>query len=240
MTDVDPITVAQHHDGSIQILAIDASGEQASVALWRNGALLAQTAHNAKQGHATTLVPMVQNLLGGHDVSFDTLTHVAAGIGPGSFTGIRVALATAKGFCLATGASPIGVSVLAANAYAAAQADLNKGHDMIILADTRRRSIYAQRFDPSGRASSEIIESDSQNVLSALSADSTSVAIAGPMQLDVPAAAQLSHFAMDGLPLPNAGQIAALAAAQIDQDMPFTALTPLYLAPAFLGPKRVA
>ena len=98
------------------ILAIDASGDRGSVALWQDDKLMAQTIHEAKHGPAATLVPMAQQLMADHHLSFTALTHIVGGRGPGSFTGIRVALAAAKGFCLATGAAPIGISVLAANA----------------------------------------------------------------------------------------------------------------------------
>lgn len=240
MTVMESVAIEQPDEPAPIILAIDASGDHASVALWAAGKLLGQTQNNAKHGHAATLVPMVRDLLREHGVVFSALTHIAGGVGPGSFTGIRVALATAKGFCLATGATPIGVSVLAANAYAAAKAGHNKGCDMVILADTRRRSVYAQRFNPSGDANSDIIEANSGDVLSDLAVGSVVLAVAGAMHSDVLASSDIRHFAMGDLPVPDASQIAVLAAAKISNDVSLDPLTPLYLAPAFLGPKRVA
>ena len=58
--------------------------------------------HNARFGHAEYLVDMVQGLMEEADASFSDLTHIAAGCGPGSFTGLRVCLSAAKGYMLAS------------------------------------------------------------------------------------------------------------------------------------------
>jgi len=218
------------------ILAIDASGDQASVALWRDGELLGQSVHDAKHGHAATLVPMAQQLMADHELPFAAVTHIAGGRGPGSFTGIRVALAAAKGFCLATGAAPLGISVLEANAQMAASSGLNNGRHMLITADTRRGSLYAQMFDASGIPLGDIIDVEPKDVISRFGLHNDNVVCAGPMVENLTEFSTLNI--MLDLPYPDAGQIARLAAANIAQNVAPVPLAPLYLAPAFLGPKR--
>jgi tRNA threonylcarbamoyl adenosine modification protein YeaZ len=221
------------------ILAIDASGDQASVALWRDDHLCAAIHHPARHGHAATLIPLAQEMMQDQNLGFDALTHVAGGRGPGSFTGIRVALSAAKGLCLATGAVPIGISILAANAAMAVANDVNQGRHMVILADTRRGPLYAQLFDPTGRPLDEIFEAEPDQIIAQIKDDIGPLAIAGPNGNELNIANRNGDVMMDNLPAPDAGQIAALAAAQIaDATSSFAQLTPLYLAPAFLGPKR--
>ena len=67
----------------------------------RDGHLLATRQHLAAHGHAVGIVPLTIETLHEAGETFDAITHVAAGCGPGSFTGIRVTLAAAKGFCMA-------------------------------------------------------------------------------------------------------------------------------------------
>ena len=230
----------------ITLLAMDASGDQASVALWRNGTVVDQRLHAARHGHAANVIPMVDDLMRANECAYADITHIAGGTGPGSFTGIRVALAGAKGLCVATGAKGIGVSVLAAQAFYAAQMGLNEGQPMVILADTRRGSYYGQTFDAVGTASTPIFDSEMEMLAQSIPSDNgndfADYAVAGAAS-DA-AAAQLGGRVMSLAPA-DAGQIALLAAHQITHHDPETdgALVPLvpqYLAPAFLGPKKSA
>ena len=95
------------------ILGLEASGGLLSVALWADGCIQAEQSHAAKHGHAALIAPMVDAVMKAANCGFSDLSHIAAGRGPGSFTGIRVALAMAKGLCLATGVVGVGVNGLA-------------------------------------------------------------------------------------------------------------------------------
>ena len=77
------------------ILAIESSADMASAAVLANGAVV-QRAHRARHGHAAQITELARGALAEAGISADDLTHVVAGRGPGSFTGIRVALAAAK------------------------------------------------------------------------------------------------------------------------------------------------
>ena len=95
------------------ILALESSADRASAAVLRTGMQGIQHLHEARHGHAALISELARAALAEAGVEPDEITHVAAGRGPGSFTGLRVALAAAKGFSLATGASGTGVSCLA-------------------------------------------------------------------------------------------------------------------------------
>ena len=140
------------------ILALETSGALLSVSVWHEGKIASLISHDIKHGHAKDIVPTAMAALQQAGCGFEMVTHVAAGVGPGSFTGIRVALACAKGFCLAWGAQGIGVSGLQALASDAAQQGHNDGAPMLITADTRRGSLYGQFFDADGQASGEIFD----------------------------------------------------------------------------------
>ena len=69
-----------------------------SVALWMGGAVCHQEVYAVRHGQAAYIVTLVERLMRAADITYSQLTHIAAGRGPGSFTGARVALAAAKGF----------------------------------------------------------------------------------------------------------------------------------------------
>jgi len=94
------------------ILAFEASTNQLSVAVYADGVTRAMKMAEAAFGQAASLVPLAVSALAKADVDFAMLSHVAAGRGPGSFTGLRVSLAAAKGVCLAHDLPGLGISGL--------------------------------------------------------------------------------------------------------------------------------
>ena len=132
------------------LLALEASGDAVSVALINHGGCLAFKQHNARFGHAEYFVDIVQDVMEEADAVFSDLTHIAAGCGPGSFTGIRVCLSAAKGYLLATNASALGVNGLAAlalDAITKGKTEQRQLGSLICFADTRRNSLFVQEFD---------------------------------------------------------------------------------------------
>ncbi len=143
--------VVKDHSEYRLLLALEASGETVSVALIKHGGCLAFKQHNARFGHAEYLVDMVQAVMYEAGESFSDLTHVAAGCGPGSFTGLRVCLSAAKGYLLATKASALGVNGLAAlavDAFKQGQTGQRQSGPLLCFVDTRRNSLFVQEFDP--------------------------------------------------------------------------------------------
>src|SRR5579864_3969961 len=102
----------------MRLAAIETSTSLASVALFDAGELVAETSTRVVGGCGEALMPMVSELFARVSWSARDVSRWAVGIGPGSFTGTRVALATAKGIAIATGAELVGVTSLDALAHA--------------------------------------------------------------------------------------------------------------------------
>jgi tRNA threonylcarbamoyladenosine biosynthesis protein TsaB len=98
----------------MRILAIETATPAQSVALLDDDRLLAEASYDARGSRGGLLLPTVDHLLREAGVAAKDLDAVAVSIGPGSFTGLRVGLATAKGLALGTGAAVLGVSTLEA------------------------------------------------------------------------------------------------------------------------------
>jgi tRNA threonylcarbamoyladenosine biosynthesis protein TsaB len=232
---------------SATILALEASASQLSIALMRDGHLLATRQHLAAHGHAVGIVPLTIETLHEAGETFDAITHVAAGCGPGSFTGIRVTLAAAKGFCMAHQAVGVGISGLQALAGAASHAEPHATSACLTLADTRRGTLYAQIFDGDAQPLGDIFESSVANVprlidgdLSASGLTISGLRIVGAERAAVADALNTAGVSTTLPPvedMPTASMIAQLAAAQIKRSE-ITPLEPLYLADPRLGPQK--
>ena len=94
------------------ILAFETSAKAASVALMKDGVLLGESYQNTGLTHSQTLMVMAQDLLKQCGVAVQDLTHVAVAEGPGSFTGVRIGVAAAKGLSWGGELPCCGVSTL--------------------------------------------------------------------------------------------------------------------------------
>ncbi len=101
----------------MKILAIDSSGLVASAALIADGVLVAEYTVDYKKTHSQTLLPMVDEILRMTEQDLEGIDAVAVSGGPGSFTGLRIGAATAKGLGLALEKPVIGVPTVDALAY---------------------------------------------------------------------------------------------------------------------------
>ena len=101
----------------MRVLAIDTSGLVASVALVEDDVLRAEFTTNDKKTHSQTLLPMLEQLRQMISLELDTIDVIAIAAGPGSFTGLRIGSATAKGLGLALGKPLVEVPTLEGLAY---------------------------------------------------------------------------------------------------------------------------
>ncbi len=126
----------------MRLLGIDTATLVASAAVWIDGAVVEGEA--VASTHSEKLLPLVDELLRGAGLAPADLDAVACGAGPGSFTGLRIGLATAKGLCFALGRPLVLCSSLAALALEA-----GRGTVLAVL-DARRHEVYAglYRVDP--------------------------------------------------------------------------------------------
>lgn len=132
------------------VLGIDAACAACSVAIWRDGRILAADRMAAERGHAEILMPMLGRTLARAGLGFAALTGLAVTVGPGSFTGIRTAIATARGLALALDCPIVGVTTLEAIAHAARGG--RSAAPCLVALDTRRADLYVQTFAPDGAA----------------------------------------------------------------------------------------
>lgn len=129
----------------MRILALETSSQSCSVALWLDGKLHFEHEQGARR-QTELVLPMVQSLLQRHGVALNQLDGLAFGIGPGAFTGVRVATAVAQGLAFAADLPVVGVSTLAACAY---QTRTQLDHDAVVLSvfDARMGEIYLGAYE---------------------------------------------------------------------------------------------
>ncbi len=96
----------------MRILAIDTSTLVGSVALVRDGELISEWSASVRASHGETLLPAVQRLLEAANTPLSEIDVFAVGIGPGSFTGVRIGVATVKGLALAESKPIVGITSL--------------------------------------------------------------------------------------------------------------------------------
>ena len=127
------------------ILGLESSAKAASVALCRDGELIAQYSQCSGLTHSRTLLPMAEDLLRNTETRLDDVDAVAVACGPGSFTGIRIGVAAVKGLCWAAEKPAIGVSTLAAMAWNGVAA--GEGSLICCCMDARRQQVYNAFFE---------------------------------------------------------------------------------------------
>ena len=122
----------------MKILALDSSGLVASVAVVEDEKLLAEYTVNYKKTHSQTLLPMLDEIGKMIDLDLSTIDAIAVAAGPGSFTGLRIGSATAKGLGLALDKPLIAVPTVDALAYNL------YGTDKLVcpIMDARRSQVY--------------------------------------------------------------------------------------------------
>lgn len=129
------------------ILGFDTATATCSAALWADGAVIAHRRSETGGRHAETLVPMLREVAAEGGMTLGEVDRFAVTVGPGSFTGIRIGLAAARGLALAGKRPLIGLSTLEVVA-AGVPAGEREGPILAAL-DAGRGRLYAQLFDRS-------------------------------------------------------------------------------------------
>lgn len=131
----------------MRVLGIETTSRRASVAIVESGRILAHAAHEGPSTHAEHTLPLVISLMDETGFGPRALDRIAVGTGPGSFTGLRVGIALAKGIALGAGIPLFGVGSLRAMAHAVAEP--TSGLRCSLL-DARREEIFAAVYSETG------------------------------------------------------------------------------------------
>ena len=193
------------------LLAIDTAHHTCSIALAEDQHILTcETDHTPAQ-QAETLFSLVDAAFRSTDHHYKDLHAIAVSIGPGSFTGIRIGVAAARGMALATGLPLIGITTLEATAWQAHSNSQQETFPIVSVMDARRNQLYIQSFDSDIK---QLSQPELIDITLPLHLPRTTFIISGsgtPLLTPV-----LQHAKIDFLPftpatLPDAATVAAIA-----------------------------
>ncbi len=122
------------------ILSFDTSAAHCAAALVSGEQILGAMSESLLKGQAERLIPMLEEVLTGAGKSWSDLDLIAVGVGPGNFTGVRIAVSTARGLALSLGVPAVGVSVFEALAFSTTG-------PVTISRDARRGMVFSQTFE---------------------------------------------------------------------------------------------
>ena len=218
------------------LLALETATAAPSVALWRGDALVAERAADPGRATAEALLPAVDALLAAAGTALAAVEGFAVSIGPGSFTGLRIGVATVKGLAFGTGRPAVAVSTLAAIA----------GHapgpaPVAAVLDARRGEVYAAGFAggaPAGWLPEGVIAIDS--LAARLPAGCRVVGEGAPLCADALLGAAVT-LALPPYPETTARHVARIAALAWEHGGAISAsdLAPRYLRRAEAEVKRI-
>lgn len=127
----------------MKILALETSAKSVSAAVVENGAVLASAYQNTGLTHSRTLMPLVDGMLKAAELPLENVDLIAVAQGPGSFTGLRIGVAAAKGLAWAKDLPCCGVSTL----VAMAQNLRHLNGEIVCAMDARRNQVYNAVFE---------------------------------------------------------------------------------------------
>jgi tRNA threonylcarbamoyl adenosine modification protein YeaZ len=155
----------------MKILAIDTAAEWCAACLFEEGSgrVLGLEARDIGKGHAEALMGVIGAALDRAGASYRDVEAIAVSVGPGSFTGVRIGVATARGLALALKVPATGVTTLAALAFEAEP--LARGRPVLAVLDARRDEFYAGLYGPDGtvHAAPAILDLKAATALAGLS-----------------------------------------------------------------------
>jgi len=150
----------------MRVLGIDTATSTASVAFVENGQVLAEGLYpprfsgkatdnpGAKSNHAEIILPLIDSVLRQAGIELAYVAGIAVSMGPGSFTGVRIGVSTAKGLAYGATIPTVGISTLHANAARVTDFD----GVICSLLDARKNEVYAALFRKNGKFLKRIIE----------------------------------------------------------------------------------
>ena len=156
------------------VLAIDTAGVDCSAALFesRTGQILSTVTEMIGKGHAERLMAVIDEALSQAGRQLSEVGRIAVVTGPGSFTGIRVGVAAARGLSLALGAECVGVTTL--ETIAAGYLEGERSRPVVVAMDAKRGELYVQPFAHDGSSVNDPVSvspAEAARLVASLSAD---------------------------------------------------------------------
>ena len=226
----------------LTLLGFDTATKACSAALWAGGEVIAHRRIEAGGRHAETLVPMLREVAAEGGTRLAAVDRFAVTVGPGSFTGIRIGLATARGLALAGKRPLIGLSTL--EVLAAGVPAAERQGTVLAALDAGRGRLYVQLFGRSLGALSEpqALGAEALPGLVATAEGGGSLIVVGTGQAVALAALSpaLDARPATGPPTPDAGVLVRRAAAQAEakgEERVVSPVRPLYLRDAGAKPR---
>ena len=144
----------------MKVLAIDTSSNAASVALVEDNLLLGEFVLNHKKTHSQEIMPMIDDVLKRCECKVEDIDLFAAAKGPGSFTGLRIGIATVKGLAHSVNKPVIGISTLEGLAHNLPFCE----HTIVPIMDARRNQVYTGAYMWDGDELREIGENEAMSI----------------------------------------------------------------------------
>lgn len=222
----------------MNILALDTSMGACSAAVLRtDGAArdLTVRQETMARGHAEALMPMVEDVMAEAGLPFTEIDLIAASLGPGSFTGVRIAIAAARGLALVTRAKLYGTDSLTVMAKAALTTGALRPGPFAVAVDARRGMLYLGLYDEAGRRLEGPLLIAPEEAVALLPGD-LGVAVGSGAALLAEAAERSGRPVQARLPelQPSAASLAEIA---LEAGETVAILRPLYLRPPDAKPQ---
>jgi tRNA threonylcarbamoyladenosine biosynthesis protein TsaB len=203
---------------NIHILSIDTSQKVCSVAISKNGEIIANTVLYNDKSASGLITPIIEQILLNCDLKPDALDAIAVGKGPGSYTGLRIAVSTAKGLCMAIEKPLIGINTLEGMAKQIAKY-YPSDYLFCPMLDARRMEVFCAIYDSHintiEETTSKIIDENSFSNL--LAAHKIVFFGDGAAKCKVILSENKNAIFLENI-FPNAGSIAELATIQYDKN----------------------
>jgi tRNA threonylcarbamoyl adenosine modification protein YeaZ len=222
----------------MRVLAIDTALAACSAAVFdtEQGRMVASESQPMVRGHAEALMPMIERVVTRAVMTLTEIDRVAVTTGPGSFTGLRVGIAAARGIALAAGKPAVGISTL--SAYAAPHLHADDKYPVVAAIDARHGHVWLQVFSPGGRTfSAPRLAALSEAVQAASEAPAFIVGSAAQAVADALLSAHPKPVGIDDRAAPDIAWIARMGAVVPENHSP---PSPQYLRAPDAQPQHAA
>jgi tRNA threonylcarbamoyladenosine biosynthesis protein TsaB len=227
----------------MRVLAIDTALAACSAAVLDtlHGGIVASESLPMVRGHAEALLPLLRRVMQAAALTFPDIDRIAVTTGPGSFTGLRVGIAAARGIALAADKPAVGVSTL--SAYAAPHVADDERFPVVAAIDARHSHVYLQVFAPGGRSFTaprlaplhEAVKAAAE--MPSCIAGSAARLVADALAAQGSSANGAMPVAVDASPAPDIGWVARMGAVVPPEQAP---LKPQYLRAPDAQPQNAA